>query len=76
MGWLTYVKDADRQWTVTLNGMNVLYYVSIPVLMFQGAVGVGLDVFVFILPIPLILRLRMPLSKRLQLAGLFGTALL
>lgn len=33
------------------------------------------DVFVFILPIPTLLQLNMPMSKRLQLVALFGTAL-
>jgi len=54
----------------------VLYYNTMPVLAIHGVLDLILDVFIFILPLPLILRLSMPLSKRLQLMGVFGTALM
>lgn len=42
----------------------------------QGVCAVVLDVYIFILPLPVLWRLHMDRAKRLQLLGLFGTALM
>lgn len=41
-----------------------------------GALSVLVDLFVFILPISPLMKLKMPLSRRIQLVALFGTALM
>lgn len=41
-----------------------------------GCLSVLVDIYVFVLPIPPLLKLNMPLSKRIQLMVLFGTALM
>ncbi|KAL2291454.1 hypothetical protein FJTKL_12851 [Diaporthe vaccinii] len=41
-----------------------------------GCLSVLVDLYVFILPISPLLKLKMPLTKRLQLVALFGTALM
>lgn len=42
----------------------------------QSGVGTLLDFYIFFLPLPIVWHLQMTLAKRLQLAGLFSTALL
>lgn len=42
----------------------------------QGVSAVVLDVYIFILPLPVLWHLHMDRSKRMQLLGLFGTALM
>ncbi|KJZ77354.1 hypothetical protein HIM_03078 [Hirsutella minnesotensis 3608] len=42
----------------------------------QSAVGTLMDFYMFFLPLPILIRLQMPLGRRLQLVGVFSTALL
>lgn len=42
----------------------------------QSTLTIVLDFYIFFLPLPIIIRLNMPLGKRLQLAGVFMTALM
>lgn len=42
----------------------------------QSAIGTVLDMYILILPLHIVWRLQMPLAKRLQLVGVFSTALL
>lgn len=42
----------------------------------QSAIGTVLDIYILALPLHIVLRLQMPLGKRLQLVGVFSTALL
>lgn len=41
-----------------------------------GCLSVLVDIYVFVLPIAPLMKLKMPLSKRIQLVALFGTALM
>jgi len=62
--------------TTNPNKRLIIDIISIPLLAIQGIVAVALDVFIFLLPIPLIVRMRIPRAKRIQLALVFGTALI
>lgn len=42
----------------------------------QRACAILIDIFIFVLPIPTILRLQLPTSRKVQLLGIFMTALL
>ncbi|KAJ4385379.1 hypothetical protein N0V93_009806 [Gnomoniopsis smithogilvyi] len=42
----------------------------------QGVCAIVLDIYIFILPLPVLWRLHMDRAKRLQLLGVFGTALI
>ncbi|KAI0414247.1 hypothetical protein F5X98DRAFT_257095 [Xylaria grammica] len=42
----------------------------------QSAVGTVLDFFIFFLPLPILIRLQISARRRLQLVGVFSTALL
>lgn len=42
----------------------------------QGPLCVVLDLYIFILPIPLISKLRLPRRKRMQVFGIFSSALM
>ncbi|KAG8156358.1 hypothetical protein KVR01_013810 [Diaporthe batatas] len=42
----------------------------------QSAIGTVLDIYILILPLHIVWHLRMPLGKRLQLVGVFSTAVL
>ena len=42
----------------------------------QGAGAILIDLFIFFLPIPNILRLQLPLRRKLQVLGIFMTALM
>ena len=55
---------------------DILYLSTIPTLAIQGVVDLILEIYIFILPLPVVLRLKMPRARRLQLAGVFGTALI
>lgn len=43
---------------------------------FQSSITILLDLYIFFLPIPIIIQLNMPLGRRLQLVGIFATALM
>jgi len=68
-------------WTaVPVGGTIVLRTVMDPVaihmIIVQAVIGTALDVYIFVLPLPTLLKLRLERAKRLQLAAVFGTALL
>ncbi|KAL9109063.1 MAG: hypothetical protein Q9227_006303 [Pyrenula ochraceoflavens] len=42
----------------------------------QSVVGTLVDFYIFFLPLPILFRLQMPIERRLQLVGIFSTALL
>lgn len=42
----------------------------------QSAIGTVLDIYILVLPLHIVWHLQMPLRKRLQLVGVFSTALL
>ena len=42
----------------------------------QGVAAVLLDIYIFLLPIPLVLKLHLPRKQRLQVLGIFSTALM
>lgn len=42
----------------------------------QSAIGTVLDIYILILPLHIVWHLQMPLGKRLQLVGVFSTAIL
>ncbi|EED23498.1 conserved hypothetical protein [Talaromyces stipitatus ATCC 10500] len=42
----------------------------------QSAISTALDIYIFILPLPILLKLQMMPRQRLQLLGIFSTALL
>lgn len=42
----------------------------------QGACAVLIDIMIFVLPIPAIARLQLPLRRKIQLLGVFMTALM
>ena len=50
-------------------------YLAAGYAVFQAAASVLIDLYIFVLPLPILLRMNLSLSKRLQLAALFGTAL-
>ncbi|KAF2829103.1 hypothetical protein CC86DRAFT_444281 [Ophiobolus disseminans] len=42
----------------------------------QSSLAVLLDIYIFVLPLPTIAKLHMPLGRRVQIAGVFTTALI
>ncbi|KAI6080186.1 hypothetical protein F4821DRAFT_276623 [Hypoxylon rubiginosum] len=42
----------------------------------QSSIATLMDFYIFFLPLPILIRLRQPLRRRLQLVGIFSTALL
>jgi hypothetical protein len=42
----------------------------------QSSLTVLLDIYIFVLPLPTIAKLQMPLGRRVQILGVFTTALM
>ncbi|KAF3760404.1 hypothetical protein M406DRAFT_283563, partial [Cryphonectria parasitica EP155] len=61
-------------WSSILTSNGPFKMITYSIVMASGSTL--LDIYIFLLPLPIVARLHMPLGRRLQLIGVFGTALM